>query len=479
MKNRVHIIVFTFIVFGGILSSCTKEFLYTPSPNMALNNFFVSERNAQLALMGCYNSMTLDENNYFPFFLGDILCHDAYKGGEGPGDQSWMVPLLNFQYESSNPSLAEPYTDYYTAVSRCNTVIDNVTVMPDSIVPASDKAEIIAEARFVRGYFYFELLKTYGQVPLVMHALPSSQKNQPLATFTALWQQIENDFDSAAIVLPVKSQQTDIGRATKGAAQAYLLKAYMFEKKWQQALNMADTIIASKQYQLEPNYSDNWLLSNKNGIESVFEIQFANSGTGMYGNLNSGSTFPVFEETRSDGTGYGFVCPTAVFVSQFEPGDIRLKATVIHDGDTLWAGTPDQTIADNHTGFSSCIDGYTVKKFQLPPSELPTDDPSDNPMDWKCIRYAEVLLWRAEAASYLGGDWQTYVNMVRTRAKLPNTTLTNPITAIIHEQVVELAFEGQHFWEILRQGNGTNLLGPYGYVEATNHYFPLPNVQNF
>ena len=472
----------SFLLSAAIISllvSCSKDFLNVTPPSATLDSYFNSEKNVQLLLIGAYSELTMDETNYFPYWLGDILCHDSYKGGEGPGDQSFIVPLQLFEYSSGNPGLAEPYTRYYTAINRCNTIIDNTKLMADSLISPGDKAEITAEAQFIRGYFYFELIKMFGSVPLVLHQLPSSLTNEPLNSTAELWNQVENDFDSAAMVLPVKSAQSDVGRATKGAALGFLCKAYIYEQKWQQALNMADTIIASGQYQLEPVYANNWLLSHKNGVESVFEIQFANSGTGQYGNLNSGNTFSVFEETRSDGTGYGFDCPTDTFVSNFEPGDVRLKATVIHDGDTLWPGTQDQTIADNHTGFSTCLDGYTVKKFQLPPSERPTDDPSDAPNDWICIRYAEVLLWRAEAAAHVGGDWQDYVNMVRNRAALPNTTNSDALSAIYHERVVELGMEGQHFWDIIWRNQGDALLGKYGYTEANNRFYPLPNVQNF
>ncbi|HEY8936916.1 MAG TPA: RagB/SusD family nutrient uptake outer membrane protein [Cyclobacteriaceae bacterium] len=459
-----------------IMSACSDKFLDLKAPSVSEDTFFETEQQASLALIGCYDVLGWDDTSYFPFWLGDILGHDSYKGGEGPGDNPWIEPLLVFDYSNNNPGLPVPFQQYYIGINRCNRVIDKVGVMTDEMIDPSNKNQIVAEARFLRGYYYFELVKIFGEVPLVDHLLAAGNYNLPKATFDQLWKFIEDDFKAAISVLPVKSQQVT-GRATKGAAQAFLCKAYVYEKNWSLALSTADEIIASNEYSLESNYSDNWLLSHENGAESVFEIQFASSGTDAWGNDNEGNEYVIFMRSRNNGDGWGFSCPKQTFVDRFEAGDPRRDATIIDDGEQLtWTDAHakgDTVIADNQ--FTSCIDGYMSQKQQIAPSQWGLQ--SDDPNDWILIRYSEVLLWAAEAAAHIGGDWNSYLQQVRDRVGMGATPESDPLKAVYHEREVELGMEGQRLWDIIRQGRGEEILGQFGYVEGKNNYLPIPQSQ--
>ena len=475
MKKKIVKIFITSLVLVLLNVSCSKDFLDTKSPNVALSDFFTTEDDANAALTACYDVMGWDSDNQFPYWVGDILGHDSWKGGEGAGDQPWIEPLLKFQYDANLAELNTPYRQYYIAINRCNRVIDKVALMTDDMIDPAKKGRFVAEAKFVRGYFYFELVKMFGRVPLVTTVLEPGKYDIPKATSAELWAQIEKDFGDAAGVLPNKSEQdaSDIGRANKGAAQAFLCKAYIYQKKWTEALALADVIIQSEEYHLESNYSDNWDLNNENGSESVFEIQFTSSGNGEWGDDNEGNMFVIFTRSRNNGDGWGFNCPTQEFVDQFEAGDLRRDATIIDNGEILWPGTPDETVADNSS--PSCIDGYHSQKYQLPPSQW--GDQSDDPSNWIVIRYSEVLLWAAEAAAHTGGDWNSYLQQVRDRVGMPATPITDPLQAVYHERRVELGMEGQRLWDIIRQGQGTEVLGKYGYVEGVNNYYPIPQSQ--
>jgi starch-binding outer membrane protein, SusD/RagB family len=477
MRNNIYkIIICAIALFTG---SCSKDFLDTQSPQIDVNDYFTSEKDVNYALTACYTIYSWEDGtSYFQYWVGDVLGHDAYKGGEGAGDQQWMEPLLQFDYSAAGyaAELETPYKNYYVAINRCNRFIENVQLLTEDIISSDRRKEVIAEAKFMRGVYYFELVKMYGPIPLVTTILQENEFKQPKSPVDTIYKQIEKDFADAAIDLPLKGEQ-ETGRATKGSALAYLCKSYIYQQKWAEALVAADSVITSGEYSLETNYADNWLLSNENGRESVFEIQFTKTNnSSLWGDDNQGQMFSIFTRSRNNNDGWGFCCPTQEFVNEFEAADsIRLHSTVIFDGDTLWKGTADEEIADNQ--FTTCIDRYMSKKYQLPLSEQ--GDMSDDPLNWKVIRYAEVLLWRAEAAYHTGGDWQTYLQQIRDRVGLGlSPYLSDPLKAIYHERRVELGMEGHRLWDVIRQGNGENILGSYGYNENTNHYFPVPASQN-
>lgn len=479
MKIKIFISI---LLTGALISACSKDFLDTKAPYVTIDDYFTTELDAENALTACYDVLGWEDGtNNFQFWVGDILGHDSYKGGEGAGDQPWMEPLLKFQYDANNPGIVAPYSAYYVAINRCNTVIQKVAAMSEEIIAADKKNTIVAEAKFLRGYFYFELYKLFGQVPLVTTVLEPGKYDIPKASLEQVWNQIETDFAEAAKYLPNKSEQasTALGHATRGAAYAFRCKAYIFEKKWDKALALADTIINSHEYQLEENYSSNWDLNNEHGKESIFEIEFTKSGDGNWGDDNEGNMFAIFTRSRNNDDGWGFDCPTQEFVNEFEEGDPRLDATVIFNGEKLWEGSPDEMVADNN--FSSCLDGYMAQKYQLPMSQR--GDMSDDPNNWKVIRYSEVLLWAAEAAAHTGGDWNFYLQQVRGRVGLGATPFTDPLEAVYHERRVELGMEGQRLWDVIREGQGEKLWGPngtighFGFSNAKNQFFPIPQAQ--
>ncbi|HCT29961.1 MAG TPA: RagB/SusD family nutrient uptake outer membrane protein [Bacteroidales bacterium] len=485
MKTKIYLF-FTIIAAGFLgLSACTEDFLKTDIPQVDEGSYFNNVDNAKLALTGCYNVMAWDAENQFPFWLGDILGHDSWKGGEGAGDQPWVEPLLRFQYSANNEGLVTPYKNYFIGVGRCNRFIERVGEMTDDQIDPDLKDRFIAEAKFVRGYFYFELVKTFGSVPLITKPMKPVEYKQTLADVASIYAQIEADFTDAVNTLPKKNDYpaSEMGRATKGAARAMLCKAYIYQKKWAQALVQADSIIVHDNYSLEPNFADNWDLHHENGVESVFEIQFGTiAGGSAWGDENAGNVFVIFTRSRNDRDGWGFNCPSQNLYDEFEVADnTRRDATFITNGETIWAGTDDEVTVD--CDFPSNIDKMCSQKYQLPTSQL-ADNMSDDPNNWIVVRYAEVLLWASEAAYYAGpgelGDWEVYLNKVRNDrddVKLGNSPYrTEPLRAIFHERRCELAMEGHAFWDIIRSDRGATVFGIYGYTEA-NRYLPIPQSE--
>jgi len=480
MKKRYIYTIAAVALLTLTITSCKKDFLDTPAPTLNMEDFFTSETNAKLAITGCYDVMGWDgQHNTIPFFFGDIIGRDGWKGGDVGGDQDWMDNLINFTYTPDNYMLNISWKNYYIGINRCNTAMENITEMSSDIISDESKANLIAQARFVRGYFYFELVKTWGKVPLIDHVLSPSEYQQPLAEESEVWTFIEEDFRAAADILPVRSALAaeDIGRAAKGSALAFLAKAYIYQKKWAEAKQITDQIITSGEYALLPNFEDVFLMENENNEEIVFSIQFKETGNGDYGDENEGTMQCVYMQTRnhpfSGIGGWGFNCPTQELVDQFEEGDLRMEATIIHNGEILWEGTSDEAVFN--TTFATNKDHYSNQKYVLPASQQPGDF-SDASKNWILIRYAEVLLWNAEAAYYAGGDWQTPLQQVRDRVGLGPTPYSG-IDAIYHERRVELAMEGHRFWDVVRQGRGQELYGEYGFVEGINNHFPIAQDQ--
>ncbi|WP_234396519.1 RagB/SusD family nutrient uptake outer membrane protein [Hoylesella enoeca] len=271
---------------------------------------------------------------------------------------------------------------------------------------------------------------------------------------------------------------TELGRATWGAAAAFLTKAYIFQAKWKPAEAQAKAIVASGDYDLQPNYGDLFTIATDNGIESVFDIQLKDFKMTQWGDENEGSMLEIYQRSRDDRNGgWGFDQPTQSLYDEFEPGDIRREWTIIKNGDVLWQGTADEeTIYTNydpvHNPDAPRI-GYCKRKGTLPKSQRPdmTDAAS---LNVRVVRFADVLLWQAEAAVHNNSDWQTPLNRVRARVGLGESPYkADPLKAVYHERRVELALESHRYWDLVRTGRGSLM---EGYTDS-KRYFPIPQKE--
>lgn len=477
--------LFTVLSLGviGFIASCSDDHMLIYPSEIVDVDYWVNQENAELAVNGCYDVLGWDGgHNTIPFFFGDIIGRDGHKGGDVGGDQEWMDTYIDFSYDNTEVMINTAWSNYYLAIGRCNQVLANVPGI--DVISENDKNRMLAEAKFIRAYFFFELVKTFGEVPLVDHVLAPSEYNMGKSPKSEIYALIESDLAYAAKYLPTKSEigAASYGRATSGAANALRAKAYVYQSKWPQAKALTDSICYSHNegYRLitELPYEDIFKLENEHNDELIFEIEFYESGDGSFGDENEGNMVCVYMTTRNHPFGgiggWGFNCPTQEFVDAFEAGDERLEATIIRNGETLWAGTDDE--ATFNTDFPTNIDRYNNQKYALPASQQATS-PYDSPKNWIVIRYADVLLMNAEAAAHTGGDWQTPLNEVRLRAGLEATTATDALQAIYHERRVELGMEGHRFWDVVRQGRGEELYGQFGYVEGVHNHLPIPQEQ--
>jgi hypothetical protein len=455
-----------------MLAGCSKNFLNeTPTAHQSTSNYYQTATDARRAVDAAYR-MLRDQGfgGYSPTAFGDIMSDDAAKGGGGASDQGDIQQLKLFEAKSNNGYLENAWRDNYKGIYLANIVLANV---PPINMDASDKAEILSEAYFLRGYYYLNLVRLFGRVPLIKEPLANDDYNKPQAEPAEIWASIIQDGDSALLHLPETVDKEQLGQATKGAAQSLLMEVYMWQKDWKNAQAIGDQLIQSGLYTLATDYTAIWTQAGEFGSGSILEVNNATipgKGTGTLLNL--------FEASRST-WGYGFVCPTQDLVDAFEKKDPRLKATVIFNKEVMEPGDTANTSASET--------GYLNRKYWLPASEIPTNNgggAGDGPTNDRIYTLDMIMLWDAEAAFHNGdiAHATDLVNQIRDRARhsggntdmtilLPYTAVT--LDDIYHEQRVELAL-GQHrrFFDLVRTGRAATTLK--GFKAGVNELLPIP-----
>jgi hypothetical protein len=263
-----------------------------------------------------------------------------------------------------------------------------------------------------------------------------------------------------------------------------LTKTYIFQGKWADAQTTAEAVISSGQYDLEKNYADIWKLANENGIESIYEFQHVQIATGSWGDQNEGCVTQIYTRGRSftPNWGWGYVCPTDNFKAEFETDgtgkiiDPRYALTVVEEGDSMYTGTPWAQVANT-------VPSPTHRMGRKYLVEYTTDMPgmSNGPANWRFMRYADLLLWHAEACCQQNKSTEalTSLNKIRDRVGMAKVAVTDQpslLKAIYHERRVELGLEGHRFFDIIRTGRGAECLGANGYTE-NKKYLPIPKSE--
>ena len=385
------------------LAGCS-DFLDTPVLGQQdLSEYFVNEDQCKQQITGCYQSIFWDDWwQVQKFYLcGDMCTDDMWVGNTGE-DQAAYEDLAFFTGDAyGGGECCQNFWQYrYKGILRCNIAIERIPGVEFEDESLRDR--YVAEAKFLRAYQYFDLVRYFGGVPLVLGMkMPSEVEGIQRASTAEVYTQIENDLKDAANVLPVKSEyaSADLGRATKGAAQGLLAKAYLYQEKYEEAEDMLEQVMglnghASQGYDLLDDFGDVWSISHNNSVESLFEVQ-TNSDIAY----SLGLRMPVVCGSRDDG-GWAWGLPTSNLETAFKTAgdDIRLKWTIIKDkatsvpGDTHWSSTvPYSVSTDSHKS------GRVTRKVYIPYAQRPEPyDASHNPLNYRILRYADVLLMYAE-----------------------------------------------------------------------------------
>jgi len=489
MEKHKALIFFALALF--LPNACQKDFLERkPLVGATEENFYRTADDAIAAVNAAYAALQFEisPGGHFRWIWGDIMSDDAVKGGSGDNDANELLQLETFKGPVNTDNLESEWSADYEGIYRANVVLERV---PGIVMDETLKNRILGEARFIRAWSYYNLVTMFGGVPLADHLLAPSEYNLPRATAAQVWALIESDLRGASSSLPLRSQYAaaDLGRITKGAAQALLLKSLLWQQRWAEAETTALEIVQSNEYQLASDYSKIFTTAGENNSESVFEIQYMNASGGNWGknNANEGTFSNVFQRARGQFEGFGFNIPTEDFVQEFfKEGieDPRLKSTVFREGDAM--GDRGVFTKDATGGFPYAY--YAKKYFSNKSEDAPFGDPNPNGgSNDRVIRFSDVLLLHAEAAYHNNNELAARgsLNLVRARARgtnaniLPDVTATGPalLDAIYHERRVELGLEGHRFFDLVRTGRGGSVLGPLGYVEGTHKVFPIPQSQ--
>jgi len=453
-----------FLVFAMVvLIACSEDFIDVES-NQETESALSSDRAPEL-VNAVYNSLLVWEVNSFAWTgITSIASDDADKGSI-PSDTGVDKHLLDaLDISPTLLSVADVWRGHYDGIQRANQAINRIKQFED--LEETLQNRLIGEAKFLRALFYFRLVQTYGGVPLISSINGLEDINEDLltrATKEETYAFIEQDLQDAIEALPLKSEYpiTELGRATQGAAKTLLAKASMYQEKWQEVQSLTNEIIASGEYGLTPNYEDIWKQESENNIESIFEIQAR--GDDPAAGVDKYSTI---QGARGEGGwGWGFNTPSQDLDNAYEDADTRRQGTIMFAGETLF---DDRVISINAPN-----PRYNQKAYS---SELTESEVTGKNV--RLLRYAEVLLMNAEAAAVIGGDISTPLNLVRVRAGLQPTSETSQL-AIWNERRLELAFEHDRYFDLVRQGRASEVLNAKGIPFQTGKHelFPVPQEQ--
>lgn len=462
-----------------------------------VGDFFTSAETAQQVVTAVYTPLMWEyQDGYFPeWYFGDIASDDALKGGQNIADGPDLYDIDNFKVVSNNGIVLQFYRAQYQGIARANLAIEQVADMAvDETLTADLKARFLGEAKFLRAYYYFRLVRLFGEVPLVTAPVYSSADwIKPRTDVPAIYELIFSDLADAEAALPLKSAYpaADLGRATKGAAQAMLLKTNLYFAQWNanngkaseaatyfsKAKTWGDKFLAdeSGEYSLQNNYADNFTLDGENGCESVFEIQYMEDGMSDYGEGNgfSRGSFTVIL-TRSRGSafgeaGWGFNHPTQSLYNEYEAGDPRRDVTILTPTDAEISNEAEEIYLGSRY--------LSLKRSLMDPATrtyLHLDHASRGAINNQQIRLADVYLMIAEAAVESNDlpTAKTYLNKVRSRVALAafpygnyTETQSDLRTAIRHERRVELGMEGHRWFDLCRWGVVKDVMNAYKAAE--------------
>jgi len=477
MKNKKYFIQkavgLSMIALLTISQGCKKSFLDTTSSSITAAQFWQTSADAAAANAAMYADLhNWNDLAFAPIALESMGSDDVTKGSV-PTDATFMTTYMNFTVSSGDGQLEGFWQGMYNNINFANQILDNI---PNINMDATLKARYLAEAQFIRAYDYFRLVRAFGDVPLRTHVpKTAADYNLARAPKAQVWAQIEADLTSAASVLPTTYGAADIGHATKGAALALHAKVALYQNKWADVVTYTNQVTALGIYSLFPDYEKLFRTTNKNSVESIFEIQNMLIPNHPSWSNSQYSQVQMPRVTESWG-GWGFNDPSPSLIAEFETGDPRLAGTVIVTGTT----TPEGDMID-----ASAPDPYYNMKSYVPAALYVSGYNQGCQQDFMVLRYAEILLMNAEANNELGNNAAALASLEQVRARaregnpaiLPKVTATDQTTlrtAIYHERRVELGMEFDRHFDVIRTGRGAAVFGPQGFVTGKSEVWPIP-----
>lgn len=471
MKRKI-ILISSLLSLAIFNQSCSDDFLdVKPTELVSTQDLALLNNNAGAeSFVTAIYAKFLDWNisSFAWNGISSITTDDADKGSS-PGDSGTDKDILDtLTFTATTPSFKDIWDGNYQVINRANQALVYLPQLTNADAALRDR--LIGEAKFLRAFAYFTLVRNYGGVPIIDHVPAAGNEEDRVMTLTKkskedVYAFVERDLIAAIAALPNKSAYSgnNMGRASKGAAYALLAKVSLYQKKWQQALDNANLVVG---YSLTPNFADIYKISGENNAESIFEIQGK-------GGLNQPG-IQQYSQTQgargAGGWGWGFNTPSQNLVDAYNAeGDTeRRDATIIFRNSTLYDGRVVPATVENPY--------YNYKAYS---SAFTGDDDSD--ANIRYLRFAEVLLIKAEAMNELGqtGAAIPVLNQVRDRAGLAGTTANSQSDvriAIWKERRLELAFEHDRWYDLVRTGQAASAMAADGktFIVGKHEVFPIP-----
>jgi hypothetical protein len=482
IKNSIGLIIMLSIFIG-----CSDVVEFDPHDEYAVTeiDYLQTASDYQTMAVSCYTpSQWLNQ----VVVIGDVASDNADAGGENASDVLDLQNVDDYDYQllANNGTLEDIWKSAYEGVNRTNYLLKYKDVnLLGNTVTFDGKEALFGEVRFLRAYYYFNLTRMFGDVVLFTDGKLGISDFSGLARAPQadVYAQIETDLIDAISVLPTSAAQK--GRITKYAAQALLGKVYLYQEKFDLAASMLENVVNGP-FSLVSNFDDMFLLEGENGSESIYEVQYSNGspyynwggqtrGQGNYAvqqcgirGLNGSADMPY-------NAGWSTNLPTQDLAAAYEAGDQRKDATCF-DVAAYAANNPSLNVTFQVAPFKN-TDLYN-KKYLPRKGQTSGQIELNYENNQRIIRYADVLLMAAEAnlqgASGDAGKAQTYLDLVRDRA-FGDTThrVVATVQAVWDERRLELGMEGDRFFDLVRTGQASSVLGS-GYKTVTKGLFPIP-----
>lgn len=507
MKKVIYLLLGSLFISTG----CDKKLNLTNPNLLTSSDYWKTREQAYAGATAIYNALTVD-GSYMRSFPG---LTDS-RGDDFTGDSPWLDLVLTGQFII--PTTSAPvfwiWREFYLVVNRANQVIANVSNYSETVLPAEEKKRILGQAYFLRGLAYYNLATTFKVVPVITKPVESpGDYSAPTATEDVLWSQVFSDLQAAEANLPISYDNVtgldkgQKGRATKGAAAGLLGKAYLYRKDYAKAGTQFEKFFSGGPlngvYSLVADYRDNFRDKNENNSESLFEVQFT-EGTGTDINwccdpVGSWKQVQAISVTYGmEGAGFSDYLPTRWIYNEYKQektvdgkSDPRLLVTI-----ASYEPADNSTQAYGRPWFNPQTSIYPRKYTNDGVGNgKPFEGAAESGINYRVLRYADILLMYAEVLNETGKTAQayTYIQQVRTRANLPDLATTKPGMTqaqmrdqLGHERALEFAIEGQRINDIIRWGwlyNPTKLAelkthdADFNTWTPGNEYLPIPQQE--